>query len=235
MKKTGKLYIAAWAVLFVVFNVIAFVSPGWEGQEKYTASFWIGYVAITLMMIIQLVCSLLAFRADSARKLFLNLPMVTISYTGMIVMTIIGALCMLLSPLPYWIGIIVCVIVLVVTVIAVVKAKAAADIVEDMDEKVISKTSFIKTMTLEAESLMNRVQTPEIKAELKKVHEAFRYSDPMSAEGLAEIENEIGMKFGELKANVKNGDADGVSAVTSELVELIKERNGKCKLVKGNL
>ena len=232
MKKTGKLYIAAWAVLFVVFNVIAFVSTGWEGQEKYTASFWIGYIAITLMMIIQLVCSLLAFKADSAKKLFLNLPMITISYTGMIIMTIIGALCMLLSPLPYWIGIIVCVIVLAITIIAVIKAKAAAEIVEGIDEKVASKTSFIKTMTLEAESLMNRAQTPEIKAELKKVYEAFKYSDPMSAEGLAEIENEIGMKFGELKANVKNGDADGMKAAVLELLELIKERNSKCRVMK---
>ena len=36
MKKALKSYIAVWAVLLVLFNVIAFVSVGWEGQEKYT-------------------------------------------------------------------------------------------------------------------------------------------------------------------------------------------------------
>ena len=69
MKKRFNLYIVAWGILLALFNVIAFVSVGWVGQEKYTASFWIGYVFITVMFIGQLVCSYLAFKADSAKKL----------------------------------------------------------------------------------------------------------------------------------------------------------------------
>ena len=48
MKKNFKLYVVAWTVLLALFNVIAFVSVGWINQEKYTASFWIGYVLIML-------------------------------------------------------------------------------------------------------------------------------------------------------------------------------------------
>ena len=70
MKKRFGLYIAAWAVLLALFNVIAFVSEIFIGQNKFTASFWIGYVLITVMFAGQLVCSLLAFKADSNKKFF---------------------------------------------------------------------------------------------------------------------------------------------------------------------
>ena len=65
MKKGFRFYLSIWAVLLVLFEVIAFVSPGWAGQEKYTASFWIGYVVITLAFVGQLVCAIVAFRADN--------------------------------------------------------------------------------------------------------------------------------------------------------------------------
>lgn len=39
MKKVFKLYSIIWAIILVLFNVIAFVSVGWTGVEKYTPSF----------------------------------------------------------------------------------------------------------------------------------------------------------------------------------------------------
>ena len=34
MKKLFKSYFAIWAVLLVLFNIIAFVSTGWTGQKN---------------------------------------------------------------------------------------------------------------------------------------------------------------------------------------------------------
>ena len=38
MKKMFKSYFAIWAILLILFNVIAFVSVGWVNQAKYTPS-----------------------------------------------------------------------------------------------------------------------------------------------------------------------------------------------------
>ena len=98
MKKLFKSYLILWAILLVLFNVIAFVSVGWSGQEKYTASFWIGYIAIMLMFGGQLYCAYLAFKADTAKKLFYNLSLIRISYTGLMALeTITPDECMLKS------------------------------------------------------------------------------------------------------------------------------------------
>ena len=231
MKKGFKTDAAAWAILLVLFNVIAFVSPGWTGVDKYTSSFWIGYVFITICFIGNLLCANFAFKADSARKLFYNVPLITISYTALIVSFVVGGLCMLLSNLPYWISVIVCAAILTLFAIAIVKASAAADLVERVDEKVKSQSSFIRSMTAEAESLMTRAKTPEAQMACKKVYEALRYSDPMSNEALSVIEAKIKSQMDLLTASIDN--VDDLNNTANELIRLINERNSSCKILKG--
>ena len=232
MKKGFKIYAIAWAILLVLFNVIAFVFPGWPGVEKYTSSFWIGYVFITLCFIGNLICANSAFKADSARKLFYNIPLITISYTALIVSFVVGGLCMMLPNLPYWVGVIVCAIVLALFAIAIVKAGAAAELVERVDEKVNVQTSFIRNMTAEAERLMARAQSPEAKAVCRKVYEALRYSDPMSHPELSVIEAKITVKMDELSAALAADDEEKMKGIANTLIIIISDRNSQCRILK---
>ena len=232
MKKNFKRYIVFWAVLFALFNVIAFASVGWIGYEKYTASFWIGYVFITISFIGQLICSYIAFKADTAKKLFYNISLIRTSYIGLITSFVVGGLCMLISPLPYWVGVIVCAIVLVANVLSVVKATAAIDEIERIDTKVKTQTFFIKSLTVDADTLMASAKSETVKAECRKVYEAIRYSDPMSCDALISVESEITVKFAELSEAVKANDFTGVTEIANEVVILIGDRNKKCKLLK---
>ncbi len=232
MKKGFKTYAIAWAILLVLFNVIAFVSPGWTGVDKYTSSFWIGYVFITICFVGNLLCANSAFKADSARKLFYNVPLITISYTALIVSFVVGGLCMLLSNLSYWLCVIVCAAVLALFAIAIVKANAAADLVERVDDKVKSQTSFIRNMTAEAESLMNRAKSLEVKSACKQVYEALRYSNPMSNDALSVIEEKITMKVDEFSSAVGADDAEKSEEIAGEIVILVADRNKKCKGLK---
>lgn len=232
MKKRFNLYIVVWGVLLALFNVIAFISVGWAGQEKYTPSFWIGYVFITVMFIGQLVCSYMAFKADSAKKLFYNISLIRTSYIGLIVSFIVGGLCMLISLLPYWVGVIVCAIVLVANVLSVVKATAAIDEIERIDTKVKTQTLFIKSLIVDADMLMASAKSETVKAECRKVYEAIRYSDPMSNDALASVESQITVKFTELSEAVKIDNAENVAEISNEVIILIGDRNKKCKLLK---
>ena len=232
MKKTFKSYFAIWAILLALFNVIAFVSVGWEGQPKYTPSFWVGYVFITLAFVGQLFCAKTAFDAKNLQKLFYNLPLITISYTGLIFSFIVGGLCMIISPLPYWVGVILCMIVLAITAISVIKANVAADAVSEIDDRIKAQTFFIKSLTVDADTLMARAKSETAKAECRKVYEAVRYSDPMSNDALASAESAITIKFSELSdAVVKENDED-IASLANELMILLGDRNRKCKLLK---
>lgn len=234
MKKGFKQYTAAWAVIFVIFQLICFVSPAKVGHyTKYDATFWTAWAFMTLAFVGQLFCAHMAFLADSARKLFYYMPLITISYSGLILMLLCGAVTIAIPNLPAWVGIILCVIILGFTAVAVIKAQAAADIVEQVDEKVKTQTSFIRNITAEAESLMARAQSPETKAACKKVYEAFRYSDPVSSPELADIEAEITVKMDELTEAVITGKEEKTREITDLVINLIIERNNKCKALKG--
>ena len=232
MKKVFKFYSIIWAVLLALFNVISFVSVGWAGISKYTPSFWIGYAFITLSFIGQIVCAYFALKDNDIKKTFYNVSLIAASYTGLILSFVFGGLCMLLSPLPYWVGIILCIIILGFNVIAVVKATAAIDIVGGIDKKVKEKTLFIKSLTVDAETLMSRAKSEAVKAECKKVYEAVRYSDPLSNAALASIESEITITFAKLSEAVVDDNFETVSEFTSEIIILLGDRNKKCKLLK---
>ena len=180
----------------------------------------------------QLACAYKAFRAENAKKFFYNLPLITVSYTGLILTLILGGLCMAIPDVPNWLGAIVGAVVLAFTALAVIKASVAADIVESVDKNVAEKTAFLRKATADAEVILASAKSAEVKAECKKVYEALRYSDPMSNEALSVTEAKITVKLDELKSAVTADDAEKTKTAAEELMLLIKERNAKCKALK---
>lgn len=232
MKKTFRNYLGIWAILLALFNGITFVSVGWIWWEKYTPSFWIGYVGITLAFVGQLACAWKVFREENLQKLFYNISILRISYHGLIWSFVIGGACMLISPLPYWVGTILCAIVLAATAIAVLKADTAADLVEKVDEKVKVQTTFIRLLTADTENLLSRAKTKEAKTACKKVYEAARYSDPMSNDALISVEGKISAQIELLTKALADGNEETITATAEEIVALIGDRNRKCKDLK---
>ena len=203
-----------------------------DGYNKYGGSYWAGYAVITLAFLGQLACAYKAFRAENAKKFFYNLPLITVSYTGLILTLILGGLCMAIPDVPNWLGAIVGAVVLVFTAVAVIKASAAADIVESVDKKVAEKTAFLRMATADAEVILASAKSAEVKAECKKVYEALRYSDPMSNEALSVTEAKITVKLDELKSAVTADDAEKTKTAAEDPMMFMKEGNAKCKALK---
>ena len=233
MKKSIGVYSVIWAICLAVFNVITFVTPNEiGGVSKFTASFWVGYVFITVAFIGQLVCALFALKAENIKKMFYRIPMISISYTGLILMLIAGGIFMAIPTLPEWIGIIVCAIILAFNAIAVIKATAAAEVVGGIDEKVKTQTFFVKSLTADAQSLMTSAKSDELRTEAKKVYEAIRYSDPMANDALAELDIQIKRQFNAFSDAVKAEDDELAKETADALAEIIERRNQECKLLK---
>ena len=233
MKKSFKIYALTWAICLTVFNVITFVTPNEiGGVSKFSGSFWIGYIFITVAFLGQLACAFVAFKAENLKKFFYNIPLLSISYGGLVAMLIVGSVFMAIPVLPEWIGIIVCVVILAFNAIAIIKATAAADIVSGIDEKIKTQTFFIKSLSVDAQSLMTSAKTDELREEAKKVYEAIRYSDPMANAALSDLDTQIERQFNAFSDAVKSDDAELAKETADALIEMIDKRNQKCKLLK---
>ena len=68
---------------------------------------------------------------------------------------------------------------------------------------------------------------------VKKFAEEVRYSDPVSADALAEIERDLAAAVDELQAAVVDGDNANIPALTRKASAVLAERNRLCKLNKG--
>ena len=93
MKKNLKFYIIIWAILLVLYNLTVFlVRPVMPGYIiNYDARFWISWGVIIATFIGQLFCAKVAFDSKNNEKLFLNIPLITQSYTALVVATIAGS------------------------------------------------------------------------------------------------------------------------------------------------
>lgn len=232
MKKNFKSYALIWAIFLVAFNVIVFlvrpIIPGYE--IHYDLRFWIAWLFVMAAFVGNLLCANKAFQAENLEKLFYKVPLISVSYRGLIGMLVLGGALMLIPNCPAWIAAIVCAAIAAFTAVAVVKADWAGETVRATHEKVKSQTQFIKLLTVDAETLLGKAKTPDAKIATKKVYEALQYSDPMSSEALGEIEAELAEKFRAFEAAATSG-TDPEPAVEDFLTTLEK-RNRLCKAMK---
>lgn len=227
MKNNFKYYIIIWLISVAIFNIISFIAP-----IIRVGVFWVGYAMITVMFIIQLACSLMFFKQNNKEKIFLNIPIITISYTALAVSAIVGLVFMAITGVSFWIAIIIASLVTGFYLIAIISVKTATDSIENTNEKVNLQTLFIKSLNVEAQTLAQKAYNNDIKLITDRVCEAVRYSDPVSNESLADCENKITLKFKEFEKSVIEHNTELAEKISNELISLINERNQKCKLMK---
>ncbi len=226
MKKIFRAYVGVWAICLVLFNAVSFIVPN---EMKH--NFWVGYVSITLAFFGQLFCANKAFQSGNAQKFFYNFPFISGSFIGTLIMLIIGGLTMAISQIPVWVGVILCLAVFAFTAIAVINTSVASKTVSETDEKNKVKTEFIKMLTADAQALMTKAASEDVREITKKVYETVRYSDPMGNDALSTIEAQITARF-EAFENAVCENSEKAILLGKELILLLEDRNRKCQLLK---
>ena len=79
---------------------------------------------------------------------------------------------------------------------------------------------------------MSFAKSDVVQTECKKVYESIRYSDPMSNDALAQIENQIQNEFNIFAHAVKKDNTDLVKNSANKIIVLINKRNLQCKVLK---
>lgn len=227
MKKFTLLYAIGWLLALGLFNLITFVTPGDKFDD---ALFTLSYILITLFFFVLLGCTWYVSLAKSKQDVFYRLPLIKKGAAALVAVLIVGSIFMAIDDAPTWVGVIICAVVVFLYVLPILKVIAASDIVEKVDSEIKQKTVFTKILIADAEVLMNRAQGTANAEIVRRVYEAARYSDPMSSQGLADVENRIRTAFAALSAAVAAGTpADEQAAF---VLNLIEERNIKCKILK---
>ena len=222
MKKNKSMAYAILAIVFVLFNVIAFAVP-----TAKTATFWIAYAFTSIAFASQIAIWKFAFKgADTLKSKFLGIPLISVGITYLIVQIIAFAVFMVLPLTASWIALVVCALILGISAICLIGTETGREEINRVEEKVEKKVFYIKSLQVDVEMLASTETDADTKAALTKLAEKIRFSDPMSNEVLADLEAEITAKVKELKT------AENKAEIITILYSLIVERNKKAKLLK---
>jgi hypothetical protein len=154
-------------------------------------------------------------------------------------------------PLPIFI--IAHLVVLAFYFVMLILMKTGKEHIERVDEKVAVKRLFIQELQVELSSIKENVPV-ELKKDIQSVIDAVRYSDPMSNEAVAALEDDIQtnvIRMGQIANHLNNSvrpiggnnSNDGGGSVRTERVDdirelcvviqkMIKDRNNRVKMYK---
>lgn len=228
--KRAVAYSIVYPLILIVLAIAFFFIP------TKTGAAWVALGFTALAVVIATVFSAnLAKKADTNRKAFYAKPVIKVATVYSTVQMIIGiALCVLSIFVTYsaWIAFAVCFAWFGVAVGALISAnavkKAIAPIETVTEVKIRKVTEFRVDMT----SVFEACRSDEIRRELEKLADDFKYSDPVSSPDTAEIEKRIASEIADLAKKVESDKTEKAKEGIRTVRNLLSERNRICKAYK---
>lgn len=222
MKKSSSKGYVILGILFVLVSVVAFAVPSTK-----TAAFWISYAFTVIACAAQIAIWKAGLeRNESLRSKFLGFPVIHIGIVYLVVQIIAFAVFLFIPTLPIWSAVVACTVVAGVSAVCMIASDVGRSEIERVSATVQEKTSFIKQLQTEIELLVDAETDIATKSALTQLAEKIRFSDPVSNEQIADIEDRITEKIAELKASTDK------AKIINELNSLLDERNRKIKILK---
>lgn len=222
MKKNSTKGYVILGVLFALVSIIAFAVP-----TVKTSTFWIVYVFTAAAFAAQIgIWKTALGKEETLKSKFLGFPVVHIGIVYAILQVTVFAIFMFVPTLPAWSAIVVCSVIAGVSAVCMIPADAGRNEIERVEAKVQKKVFYIRELQSDIELLAGNESNADVKTALTQLAEKIRFSDPMSNEQLADLENKISAKVMELKT------ATNTMEIITELNSLLDERNKKCKILK---
>lgn len=227
MKKNQVRFFISLAALLVAFCVIALVVP-----FVRSACFWLSFAFGVLAIGVQLYTMPRAMRGKLRSK-FYGFPILRICFVYLAAQVVLSLLFMALAKLvPVWVPTVLYLVLLCAALIGFVGADSVRDEVERQDERTKQQVSVMRDFQSQLANLSINCDE-SCKAELDKLAEDFRFSDPVSTEAIRDAEDELRCCIDELQRAVADNQCDEVSRLCRKTSLVLAERNRLCKLNKG--
>ncbi len=225
MKKNMIRSAAVLAIIATVFAVIAFVLP-----MPKNGTFWVALVFGIIGIAFQGYTLWNGFaHEDSPRSRFYGFPIAQIGTTYMAVQLAASLVLTLLAQwVPVAVTVVLCLVALAAASIGTISADAMREEIQRQDEKLQKDVSVMRALQSKARALAAQWNDPA----MDKLSEELQYSDPVSADSLADIEAELTAQVAELQAAVVDGDNAAAQILCRKASTTLAERNRLCKLTK---
>ena len=229
--KKSKSVIAIYAIILVVYIIGFLIIP----FNKVAAS-WISFA----FTIIAIAASLFVFnQAFNSKETLVSkiygYPIFRVGAVYALAQLAIGIVICTIGAfvaVPYWVALLLSIIMLGAAAIGVIITDNTRDLVEHVDETVKVYTEVVTNFQIDIAGIVDCCEDSNLKSELEKLNDAFRFSDPVSNAKTKEAEDKINVLLNELKANVESNNVSEATALVKKITNALAERNRICKASK---
>ena len=229
--KKAKSLLAVYAILLFVFVILFAVIP-----FRKIATSWIAFVFCIASIVIGFFITIYAFKKDEelVSKIY-GFPIFRIGAIYTIAQLIVGivfcAICAFVT-IPSWVVLVLSVIMLAAAAIGVIATDNTRDIIKDQDTSVAESTKQVTLFNMDIAGIVDCCGKSELKADLEKLAEDFKYSDPVSSDVTMEIEAAISDKIRVLKETLSTDSIETLKTKITDIKNMLSERNRICKASK---
>ena len=146
--------------------------------------------------------------------------------------TVIGIVLMVISKIPSWLAVVAAVAISAFYIVELIKVRGTEQLVSESEQSVKENTAFIRGLQSETEQLKEMAGSAVKRKAAGLLYEAVRYSDPVSNDGLAEIEMQIRQEYKALKALTDTQDDKKFEEQADKVIQLVRLRSSQCKVHK---
>ena len=216
-----------YAILIGVYNMLVFVI-----FKNHSGVFWMSYVFMMLAFVVQIIAMYLSFRRADVETVFFGMPLASFSIFYLIAELFVSTIFMIFQNVPPALPLVLQILILAGFAIVAIIAIMARDTVQAIGDNVKEKVVQLKAVNVDVDMLLASCTNPELKAKLRKLSETIKYSDPMTNDAIADVEERIHQKVAELRIYCENNEVEEASKTCSALELLYLERNRKLKISK---
>ena len=229
LTKPKKQTLLILAIVLIAYLVLAFALPFLKNGV-----FWISLVFTVIAIAAQVYVLKIAFdKGEPVKSKFYGFPLARLGLIYAVVQIVVSFIFMALAAVcPGWVCLIVCVLIFAAAAVGLISAEIVRDEVERQDTQLKADVTAMRALQSLSSSLPAQCADTAAKAELEKLAESFRFSDPVSKPALAESEAELAAMMQELQSAVVDGDSTAVTDLCRRVSAHLAERNRLCKLNK---
>ena len=221
MKKNSVKGYALIGIIFILISVVSLAIP-----TSKSAAFWIAYIFTVVALAAQIVLWKRTFGHKELKSKFLGFPIVHIGIVYLVVQIAVLFIFVFEDELPTWSALVTCTVIAAMAAIFMISADVGRTEIERVEQKVQGKVFYIKNLQVDIEILASAEKDTRTKEQLEQLAEKIRFSDPMSNEQLAPLEERIAIAVESLKSS------DDKFEIINQLNKLIDERNKKVETLK---
>ena len=226
--KTYILAAVIYAAIFAIYNLLIFLI-----FNSYNSVFWISYGFMTAAFATNIIVILIASKKTDIEAAFFGIPLISFSIFHVVAELFASVVFMIFREYAsVKLTIIIQSIMFLILVIFGALAILSRDSVQSVTDTVKKNVFQIKSLAVDVQLLENDCMDPELKAQLHKTREAIQYSDPMTNDSIAQLDEMIKGKVSELKYMCQSNNKQEAMQTCFKLQAYIKERNAKLLISK---